>query len=198
MTKKTYTSAHPRLTLWVGSLWAVAILLLLVSIALFAGFFLVSDPPQPGEGFATPPRAPYWVLWGAALMMLSAVLLSLPNPRGYEGDAEFSKLPMLLRWPVKLGSWIGTAAMMMTNIFFIFSTSGGGTLVSGNARLAMSMTSVIGLGASAIIGHNASGATVLVAIWILSTVTLFIRGVLGLARLLPARWLKPAWAPVKR
>lgn len=198
MTTTTYASAHPRLTLWVGVLWAGAILLLFVSIALFAGFFLVSDPPQPGEAFASPPRAPYWVLWGSALMMLSAVLLSLPQPRGYEGDAEFSALPLLVRWPVKLGSWIGSAVMLMTNIFLIFSTAGGGTTVPGNARLAMSITSVIGFGAAAIMGLGAPGSAVLSALWILSIAILLVRGVLGMARLLPAKWLKPAWAPAER
>lgn len=193
MVKGTYGSVHPRLTLWAGSLWAGAILLTLVSIGIFAAFFLLNKPPKPGEPFLEPPQAQYWVLWVAALMLLAAVIISLPNPRGYEGDADQSKLPLLLRWPVRIGSWIGVGAMLVSNIFLIFSTPGGGSTLPGNSRFAMSLTSLIGALAAAVMSFNLPGSKVLLLVWGASFVLLFLRGLLGLVRLLPAGWLKPAW-----
>ncbi len=193
MNNVTFGSAHPRLTLWVGALWAGVNLLIVVSIVLFAAFFLLNDPPKPGEPFLTPPQGQYWVLWAAALMLLAAVVLSLPNPRGYEGDVDPSRIPLVLRWPLKVGNWIGFVAMFVSNIFLIFSTPAGGSALPGNARFAMSITSLVGALAATIMSFDLPGAKVLLLVWAASFVLLFLRGLLGLVRLLPASWLKPAW-----
>lgn len=120
-----------------GALWAKCCLLLLVSpVVLLSGYFL---------------RGPLWILQiGYVLLALAAITLltmftrTLPRQSAYDWDADFRVFPPLLQWPLRVGTWLGGAVILIANIGMLF-TGGAYTDIPGaNARFAMSLLALIG------------------------------------------------------
>lgn len=135
--KLTKAQARAKEARYVGALWAMCCLLLLLSVAvLVVGFFL---------------RGPLWVLqFGYLLLALAAITLltmfarTLPRQSAYDWDADFRVLHPLLQWPLRVGTWLGGAVILIANIGMLF-TGGAYTAVPGaNARFAMSLLALIG------------------------------------------------------
>lgn len=193
MAKTTYGSSHPKLTLWVSSLWAGVCLLLALGFLLFAGEIGVQGLPLASAGALL--HVAYVLCWIAVLMMSALAVLTVPNPRGHEWEADFASLPAALRWPLKLGGWLGASVAIFANLWLILTSQGYTSTPGGNARFAMSLMSIIGaIGALLFsIGLALPGAALLVILWLTALVLFFLRGMFGLFAWVPGTWRKSAW-----
>ncbi|NLA65133.1 MAG: hypothetical protein GX862_04260 [Leucobacter sp.] len=163
--------------LWAGSLWAASSLFVALSVvplllALMPAF-ATSVPLLLGIAFG--------LLSCAAVALLLMVVITLPKRSAYDFDADFKGLPAVMRWPLRVGTWIGAAVLVVVSLILLIG-GGGGELATTNARFAISMLATIAalltLGTS-----SAVPAAVLVGlfiVWSAIIVMAFLRGAIGI------------------
>lgn len=169
------TATKSTRTLVPATLWAGTCLLIAVAAAIaIPSVFLAPLGWLPVTAFV--------LLTVAALALLTMSVVTLPHRHAYEWDADLDALPPVWRWPVRVGTWIGVAAVFVTGLVLVFGAGPGSDLPSSGARFAMSIVAVLG----AIVSLATAAAVPpwafigLLCVWCAVVVIVLMRGICGL------------------
>lgn len=128
------------------------------------------------------PVTAFALLTVAAIALLTMSVVTLPHRHAYEWDADLDALPPVWRWPVRVGTWIGMAAVLVTGVVLVFGAGPASDLPNSGARLAMSIVAVLGAIVTLFTAAAVPPAALLglVCVWCAVVVILLVRGICGL------------------
>lgn len=143
--------------------------------------------------FAISRGAAHLIVWLLTALCLALVLVTLPNPRFYEWDADHDRLPF--GEPIR---WFNNALRIITSAFMIldiFTRSRGSA--NGHNRIFIVPISMGGIVLTLMVtgGLATPEGKVLVSVWLGILAVGAIRSTLNVLRWLPQNWLSDAWTP---
>jgi len=143
--------------------------------------------------FAFSRGAAHLIVWLLTALCLALVLVTLPNPRFYEWDADHDRLPF--GEPIR---WFNNALRIITSAFMIldiFTRSRGSA--NGHNRIFIVPISMGGIVLTLMVtgGLATPEGKVLVSVWLGILAVGAIRSTLNVLRWLPQNWLSDAWTP---
>lgn len=165
---------------------------MIVAILFIVAAIVVASLRYRSTGTPSMPTDMHWVMWLSALCLLTASILSMPNPRACEGVDGLGNIKYV-GWFLIAGKWFGMIALGLASLLMIL-TSAGGTPPS-SSRFFMSIFSLLGavLTLFTMLGHTSVSSMALLAVWLGNVALMFIRGLLGMFGLVPYSWRKEAW-----
>lgn len=164
----------PQKSIVLGSLWSVSVLLIAISA-------IVAMPVRLSEQNSWALALVSVLLTVAALALFIMMCSTLRHEHAYSWDADFRQLPTHVSWPLRLGTWIGAALIIVANLTIILIGESGGSAPLENARFAMSLLAAVG----AFVTFLTTGSVpeiafvALFVLWGLIVVMALLRGIYG-------------------